>query len=508
MPTHTRKPSHYLSKSLYIRGLQCHKSLYLQKHAPALKVELDAQARARFSAGDHVGELARDIFPGGVLVPYVENDHAAQIKQTADAMAAGKKIIYEATFEYDGIFVKVDILRKTARGWQIYEVKSSSSLKDVHGDDAALQYYVLTRLDIPITKAFVVHLNKDYVRCGDLDLQELFDKADVTQEVKAKQEDIEAEIAAQRKMLARKSPPKIDIGPQCSAPYECDFSGHCWQHIPEDSVFDLAGNGVNKFELYREGIIALKDVPLERLKGKQRQQAEATRARKVIVAREPLKAFLDQLWYPLCYLDFETFSMAVPPYDGLKPYQHVTFQYSLHYLKRRNGKLYHREYLAEPGIDPRKGLIEQLLADIPEDACVLAYHKSFEIGRLKELAAHFPRHKKKIEKIIDNTLDLEDPFRQRAIYSWKQKGSSSIKKVLPAFVKGMSYEGMAIGNGGEAMEAYHEMCDLSDKPEELARLRQGLLEYCRQDTLAMVELMGILCALMKRRNNNAETNIY
>ena len=127
--------------------------------------------------------------------------------------------------------------------------------------------------------------------------------------------------------------------------------------------------------------------------------------------------------------------------------------------------------------------------DIPEEACVLAYHKSFEVGRLKELAEHFPRHKKIIGKIIDNAIDLEDPFRQRAIYSWEQKGYSSIKNVLPAFVKGMSYEGMAIGNGGEAMEAYHKMCALREKPQELAGLRQALLEYCRQDTLAMVVLM-------------------
>ena len=492
MSSRARKPSHYLSKSLFIRGRQCHKSLYLQKHFSELKDDPDAQTQARFSAGDHVGELARDLFPGGVLVPYIENDHAAQIKQTADAMAAGRKVIYEATFDYDGIFVKVDILRKTVRGWQIYEVKSSSTLKDVHKDDVALQYFVLTNLNIPVTKAFVVHLNKTYVRRGDLDLQELFAKADVTREVKAKQGDVATEITAQRKMLAKKNPPKIDIGPHCSDPYGCDFTGHCWRHIPENSIFDLAGKGVDQFALYREGIVTLKDVPLERLKGKQRQQAEAARRREIIVDQKQLKAFLDQLWYPLCFLDFETFSMAISPYVGLKPYQHVPFQYSLHYQKRKNGKLYHREFLAEPGIDPRKGLIEQLLVDIPEEACVLAYHKSFEVGRLKELAEHFPRHKKKIEKIIDNAIDLEDPFRQRAIYSWEQKGSSSIKKVLPAFVKGMSYEGMAIGNGGEAIAAYHEMCDLREQPEELARLRQALLDYCRQDTLAMVELVWLL----------------
>lgn len=492
MPPRPNNSLHSLSKSLYIRGLQCHKALYFEKHHPELRDELTTDAKARFTAGNQVGELARDLFPGGELVPYVKDNFAIQFKQTSDAIASGKRIIYEASFEHDGITVKVDILRKVAKGWQIYEVKSGTALKEVHEHDAALQYLVLTGAGIPVTNVFVVHLNSEYVRRGDLDLAQLFTVVDVTKEAKALQAEIAKEIAAQRKTLSGKKPPKIDIGSHCSAPYECDFGEHCWQHIPEESVFDLRGKGVDKFELYRNGMVALKDVPLDLLDGKQRQQAEAAAKKKVIVDRERLRKFLDQLWYPLCFLDFETFQSPIPPYDGLKPYQQVPFQYSLHYQKKRNGKLYHCEFLAGPATDPRKEFVERLLADIPEGACILAYNKAFEIGRLKELAEHFPKHRKKIRAIIDNVVDLIDPFRQRMIYSWKQKGSHSIKQVLPAFVKGMSYEGMAIGNGGEAMEAYHEMCALVDMPEELAELRKALLEYCRLDTLAMVRLVYVL----------------
>lgn len=161
-------------------------------------------------------------------------------------------------------------------------------------------------------------------------------------------------------------------------------------------------------------------------------------------------------------------------------------------MKKKSGKLHHIEFLAQPGIDPRKDLLDRLLEDIPEGACVLVYNKSFEIGRLKELAERFPRRKKKIQAIIDNMVDLIEPFRQRSIYSWKQKGSHSIKSVLPVFVQGMSYEGLEIGEGGEAMEAYHEMCALVDKPRELAGLSKALLEYCRQDTVAMVKLLEVL----------------
>lgn len=492
MPPRSKSSLHPLSKSLYIRGLQCHKALYFEKHCSELKDESAADAKARFAAGNEVGDLARDLFPGGVLVPYVKGDFAIQFKQTSDAMASGRKVIHEASFEHDGTIVKVDILRKVGKGWQIYEVKSGTALKEVYEHDAALQYFVLTGAGIPVTKVFVTHLNSEYQRRGELDLAQLFTVVDVTKEAKALQAGIATEIAAQRKMLAGKKPPKIDIGPHCSTPYDCDFSGHCWQHLPEESVFDLRGKGVDKFKLYRNNMVALKDVPLDLLNGKQRQQAGAAAKKKVIVDRERLREFLAQLWYPLCFLDFETFQSPVPPYDGLRPYQQVPFQYSLHYQKKRNGKLYHREFLAAPATDPRKEFLERLLADIPEGACILAYNKSFEIGRLKELAEHFPKYRKKIQAIIDNVVDLIDPFRQRMIYSWKQRGSHSIKQVLPAFVKGMSYEGMAIADGGEAMEAYHEMCAVADRPEELGELRTALLAYCRQDTLAMVRLVEVL----------------
>jgi len=492
MTSHLKNQFNFLSKSRFIRGLQCHKSLYFEKHNPEYKEDLGPDAKARFSAGNQVGDLARDLFPGGELVPYVSGNFNIQFQQTADAMAAGKKVIYEASFEYNGVVVKVDILRKTARGWQIYEVKSSTSLNPVYLSDVALQYFVLTKAGISVTKAFVAHLNKDYVRKKKLDLEQLFTVIEVTGEVKSLQSEIKKELAAQKKMLTATKPPNIDIGRHCSDPYPCDFAEHCWQHIPENSVFDLAGNGADKYALYKQGITLLNDIPLELLKGKQLQQVECARKKKTVVDKAQIAEYLEQLWYPLCFLDFETFTAPIPPFKGLKPYQQVPFQYSLHYQKKKGGKLYHKEFLAEPAVDPREDFIEKLLSDLPKDACVLVYNKSFEIGRLQELADHFPRHRKSIKAIIDNIVDLIVPFRQRMIYSWKQHGSHSIKQVLPAFVKGMSYEGMTVSGGAEAMEAYHEMCNLIDNPSELKKSRTALLEYCGQDTLAMVELLRIL----------------
>jgi hypothetical protein len=478
-----------ISKSRYTRGLQCHKSLWLRTHKPDLREESKA-ILASTSQGNEVGVQAQKFFPKGKLIPFDGVSFAEQIRMTQETMTTAK-VIYEAAFSYDGVFVKADIMRKVASGWELYEVKSSGEVKDEHLDDVAVQYHVIAGSGLTLSKVFVTHLNKEYVREGALDLKQLFKSEDVTAVVKEKQAEIKKEIARQIKMLAGKEP-KIDIGPYCKKPHDCDFKNHCWKNIPESSVFDLAGRGAMPYEFYKEGIVKMVDIPLNRLKGDQLQQVDLFIRKKPAIDRTKLKNFLDELWHPLCFLDFETFMAAVPPYDGMKPFQQIPFQYSLHLQKQAGGKLDHKEFLAKPNCDPRKELLDSLLEEIPKDACVLVYYKSFEEGRLKELALQFPRKAKQIQAIVDNVRDLWAPFKARALYSWRQQGSHSIKAVLPAFVKGMSYEGLEVGNGGEAMEAYQRMCTVADDPKALGKIRKALLEYCCQDTLAMVRLLEVI----------------
>ncbi|HPL98090.1 MAG TPA: DUF2779 domain-containing protein [Smithellaceae bacterium] len=485
------KSGNYLSKSLYIRGLQCHKSLFLEKYHPSLKDDLSESQKALFQGGRDVGVLAWELFPGGIEIPYEGLSHREQLDLTREKMNDGLKTIYEATFSHQDVFVKVDILHKGRRGWEIYEVKAGTKLDDVYVDDAALQYYVLTGAGVKVSNVFITHINKDYVRNGALDVQKLFTSEDITTLVKEKQPFVVSQLRKQRRMLNGQLP-QIDIGPYCFKPYECDFAGHCWQHIPDDSVFDLRGSGVNAFDLYTKGIIKQKDIPLDILNAKQRQQVVAIIKKQNTIDPKKIRKFLETLSYPLYFLDFETFMSAIPPYDGLEPYQKVPFQYSLHYHHKRGGKLYHTEFLAQPGIDPRKPLLEKLLTDIPEDVCILTYNMTFEKKVLSELAVQFPRHKKKINKWIDNIRDLMVPFRQRDVYFWEFKGSFSIKKVLPALVPQLSYEGLEIADGGAAMDAYHQMCAAKDKPEELAKIRKNLLEYCKLDALAMVHILEAL----------------
>jgi len=482
------KNSIYLSKSLFMKGLQCHKALYLQKFYPELRDEVSESQEALFQSGREVGIYARQLFPGGFEISYEDLSMEEQLDLTGERIKSGARVLYEPAFSYNNVFVKADILRKARRGWELYEVKGSTKLKEEYLNDVAVQYYVLKGAGICISNASVVYLNNRYVRNGAIDPSKLFVIDDVTKAVRDKQRFVADEIADMRKAL-EKQVPGIDIGGHCTDPYDCDFYGHCWQHIPEYSVFNLDGRGrVKPFDLYRQGIVDLRDAPKEILSKKQNIQLESFLQKKKYVNKAGLKQFLDSLWYPLYFLDFETFSCAIPAFSGTRPYQNIPHQYSLHYLKQKGARLGHRAFLAEPNIDPREELAGNLVSEIPDNACVLAYHAGFETKRLQELAASYPRYRKKLQRIVENVRDLEIPFKKKDVYHWKMKGSSSQKYVLPALVPQLSYDEMEISNGGMAVQAYFRTCESQDQ-SEIEAIRKALLDYCKLDTLGMVRIL-------------------
>jgi hypothetical protein len=477
----------YLSKSLFIRGLQCHKSLYLQKYRPELKDELTKEKENLFSTGHEVGKLAQNLFPGGIEVPYEGLSHSEQLMMTQSLIKEGHDTIYEAAFCHDGIFVKADVLNKGNDGWNLYEVKASTSMKDYHVNDVSVQYHVLNGSGLPLSGAFLVHINNAYVRNGAVEVDKLFAKVDLTEIVKHRQPFILEEIAKERTML-REQEPVIDIGPQCDDPYECDFKGYCWPNISEDSIFRLKGRFDAKFLLYKRGILSMHDVPEEHLSINQRLQADSNRNQHVHYDRDAVNAFVQSLWYPMYFLDFETFSQTIPPFDGTRPYEQIPFQYSLHFIDKEAGALQHHEYLAMLNVDPREELVRKLLGEIPADACVIVYNKSFEIMILRSLASWFPAYSGQIETIISNIRDLMNPFQKKDIYHWKQNGSWSLKSVLPTLVPELSYDGLDIREGGMAGEAYRAMNRSTDQ-DEIEAIRRSLLEYCHLDTLAMVKIL-------------------
>ena len=479
----------YLSKSLFIRGLQCHKSQYLHKYHSELKDEVTESKEAFYEIGYEVGDYAKRLFPGGTEIVYEENNYAEQLELTRSEIEKGTTTIYEAAFSYDNIFVKADILHKGKEGRVLYEVKSAESIKEHYYNDISLQFYVIKGCGIPVSKAFIVHINDQYVKDGKIEPSKLFTIADVTAAIEQKQGFVKDEIEKMRTMLSGELPVR-DIGEHCSDPYECDFCGHCWQHIPEEySVFDLKGNGANKYDLYRQGILQLKDIPLDVLPYGQRIQVEMFIKKGNIVDRAKIKEFLDSLWYPMYFLDFETlFMVPIPLFDGTCPYQKVAFQYSLHYIEKEGTELKHHEFLPSNGDDPREQLIRKLTGEIPDNACVLAWNKSFEEGRLKEFKEWFPAYREKIDIIINNMRDPMPLFRSKNIYHWQMNGSFSLKDVLPVLVPEMSYDDLEISNGGMAANAYIEMIQTEDANER-EQIRRSLLKYCGLDTLGVVKIL-------------------
>ena len=483
-----------MSKSQFTRGLQCHKSLWLLKNKPDLRAEPDASLQARFDTGTEVGILAQQLFPGGIALEY-SSGIQHNISKTRELIDSGSQTIYEATFRHDNVLAMVDILHKGQEGWELYEVKSSTETKDIFINDTAVQYYVVAGAGINISRVFLVHLNNGYIRKGDLDLHELFTIDDVTSLTVNRKADIPQQLADMRLTLEG-GEPGIDIGPYCTAPYECDFRSYCWQQVPECSIFDIANlRSKRKFALYYGGVLHMQDIPPDfSLSENMQTQVEAELTGREFINTPNIKEFLSTITEPIGFLDFETFMEAVPSFEQQRPYQQIPFQYSLHKVEK--DKLSQREFLGEQGLDPRRPFIEKLLADTMNCRTILVYNQAFEITRLQELAAGFPEFAGGIEAIIAAIVDLMAPFRNKDYYVKAMCGSHSIKYVLPALVPDLGYDNLAIADGETAMLSYAGLGKINAGAEK-ERIRQDLLAYCRMDTLAMVRIWEKLVSLMQ-----------
>lgn len=485
-----------LSKSKYCNGLQCKKMLWLYKNKPEEKKEVNNQSV--FDNGNDVHEVARKLLGEDINIPFNE-DLTQMIKDTEEVMKQEKVIIAEASFSYENNFCSVDILKKEGNTYEIYEVKSSTELKDVYVDDVSYQYFVLTSLGLKVEKCYVAILNNRYVRKGKLDLNQLFKKIDVTDEVVSKQAQVKQMIKDMNKYMEQKKEPQDDIGIHCFKPYKCPFFKYCTRHLPERNIFEINEINVNeKLKLYVEGIVSLEDLLKEDISNEAKQHIEYELYDKEdYIDKKSIKEFLNTLSEPLYFLDFETFALPIPKYDGTRPYQQVPFQYSLHYIEE--GKLYHKEFLAESGVDPRKLIAESLVRDIPKNVPVLAYYMSFEKGRIKELAETFPDLKDHLMSIHDNIKDLIVPFKNRSYYAKGMHGSASIKYVLPAMFpndESLNYKNLElVHNGDEAMNIYAKLGEYPKEEQEY--IRERLLKYCELDTYAMVKIYEKLKQIVK-----------
>ncbi len=482
---------HILSKSTFLRGLQCPKSLYLNRYHPEYRDRIDQQLLEVFRRGTDVGLIARDLYPGGVdASPETPFQYQKSVLHTAELMSDGIEVIYEAAFQYDGVLCAIDILVNEGGSWRAYEVKSSTGVSDTYIMDVSLQYYVMTRSGLPLEDISVVYINNQYVRQGELNVCSLFKIKSLLKEVQENQEFVESNIKRLKSVLKMKKIPGIDIDEHCFSPYECDFKGYCWKGIPEGSVFDIVGmNKAEMFKLYREGIVRIEDVPEHyRLNHGQQIQVECYKTNRTLVDYDGIERFLNSIHYPLYFMDFETFMPAVPHFDNSRPYQHIPFQYSLHYREGRNTAVSHCEFLAEAGSDPRVQFIERLLEDTTREGDIIVYNKSFEKKILNDLARDHPLYAEEIGNRISRIKDIMIPFQKKYYYAPEMKGSYSIKRVAPALAPGLGYDYLSISNGILAMSAFEGLQHETDQ-SVIAEVRKNLLDYCRQDTLAMVRIL-------------------
>ena len=491
-------PKYKLSKSTYIRGLQCDKSLYLYKHHYNLKDPISKSTQVIFDQGNEIGILAQKLFPNGVdASPPNHFRMIDSVLKTEKFINNGETIIYEATFNFNDVLAALDILVKDSDGWRAYEVKSSTKVSDTYIKDAAIQYYTIINSGIELKDISIVHINNQYERNGELNVHELFKIESVLSDVLDYLPEIPEKINHFKNVIQSPEVPKIKIGTHCTSPYDCDFKGTCWKHIPEYSVFDISGLNIKKkFDLYDKGIVTIDEINLDEvaLNANQELQVKSEINQSIHIEKDKLNSFLEQLNYPLYFLDFETFGSGIPLYSKSKPYQQLVFQYSLHIQETSTSGIKHKEFLAYTDKDPRKDFIKRLITDCGVSGDILVYNIGFERGKLNDLSEAFPEYSDELSEIINRLKDLMIPFQKKWYYTPEMKGSYSIKSVLPALVPGMSYDELEIKEGGSASNIFLSMVKGTFTGED-EKTRDNLKEYCKLDTLAMVEILKILYSL-------------
>lgn len=482
-----------ISKSKFLSGLQCPKLLWHLAHAPTELPAVDDATQATFDQGAEIGRLARTLFPDGILIDH-DGDPEQAIIDTQAALDA-RKPVFEGAFGFQGAYCRVDILVPVAGDqWDLVEVKSTTGVEDVHLHDVAFQAWVLAGAEMKLRRCWVMQLDSGYIRQGDLDPAKLFKRVDVTSQVQALGRDIEDQLDDQAAVIRMGESPEVEIGKHCEHPYTCPLKEKCWSFLPDHNVFKLYRGGNRSWQLFRDRIRAIKDIPDDlKLTTNQAIQRQAVQTGKPHVNRPALRKFLARLTYPVHYLDFETINPAIPMYDGSSPYSQVPFQFSLHIQPEPDSEPIHHSFLADGSADPRMGFLEALVRHIAPAGSVVAYNAGFELRVLRECCELMP-FQPWLASVERRVIDLLVPFRAFHFYHPDQGGSASMKAVLPALTGG-GYDHLTIQDGGTASREFVRVVLGEITPEERRRIREDLERYCALDTLGMVEIVQELRSL-------------
>jgi len=495
-----------LSKTDYLIFRECRKNAWMKIHLPEIyrQSELSAFDRAIIETGNEVELIARQLFPGGVLIEGRDR-HAQAV--TLGHIERKTPVLFQPVFEKDGVLAALDVLKLDAgaNGYLLYEVKATNSLnEDTHLSDLAFQWVLLKKLGIPVRRVHLIHLNAEYVRVGALDLAGLFEIEDVTEAVQAILAETEAEMAAAQEYISQ----EIEPPGHCDCIYKgrsrhCSTFHHSNPDVPEYGVHDIARIGSSKAKLtglVDRGIFQLENLPGDlELTAIQQNQVDAYLHDRILIRHAEIAKELQKLAFPLYFLDYETCPAAIPRFDGYSPYQQIPFQYSLHVLDRPDGEPRHEEFLSTTPGDPSAAMCASLQRHIGPVGTVVVWNKKFECGINKELAERIPAAKSFLETLNARVYDLMDIF-QKQLYVHKDfKGGVSIKDVLPVLVPNLSYADLAIREGGTASQSWDKITSPETSQAERDTTARDLKLYCERDTFAMVAIWRVLQRLPSNR---------
>ena len=491
-----------LTKSDFIKFIQCSKYLWLYKHRKdLLPEEIDENLQRIFDEGYHVESYAYKLFPDGINAQV--DGFAESIKKTKELMELKTPIIFQPTISGKELFCRSDILKLNEDGesWDIYEVKSATQVKDINIYDLSFQKICFESNGYKIGKIHLVYINNQYVRKGEIEPNKLLQMEDITEQVGYLEEETKLKIRDALEIIKQKNETDVRIIKQCRDPYDCTFLDYCWKDIPKKSIYSIIG-GLTEIKLNMlldEGILEIKDIPDGVITSKAGlRQYNAEKHDEVHIEEENIKKELDQLEYPLYFLDYETFAPGVPLFNGYRPYQRMIFQYSLHIQEKPDGELKHYSYLAKDWEDPSKKLAEDLKEKIKDKGSVISWNMGFEKGCNSEMGERYPEFMSFFEGINNRMFDLMNVFKKGYYVHKDFHGSASLKRVLPVIIPELSYNNLEINEGMEASNKWRDMIDPKTDKKESEKIYNNLLKYCELDTLAMVKILEKLNLITKK----------
>ena len=488
-----------LSKSKLVAYRQCPKRLWLEVYRPALR-EDSARTQAVFKAGHQVGDIARRQYDphekGTLLDPQVEGFDQVFAK-TQELLEQGRPI-FEAGFRTGGALALADVLlpvgKGGSRGWRMIEVKSSTTVKDYHRDDAAIQVFIARATGLPLSGAAIACIDSDWTYPGDGDYFGLLVETDVTAEAIGRASEVKGWLADAQAIVASTQEPQVKMGRHCREPFECGFSAYCLGHAPiAEHPLSLLPGALRKplqALVDAQDINELSEVPDALLSDKQLRVKQATLSQQAFFDKQAAARALAPYKLPAYFMDFETIQFAVPIWKGTRPYQQIPFQFSVHRLGR-TGALAHASFLDLSGKDPSLAFAKALLEACGTRGAIFSYNAGFEVSRIRDLASRFPRLAKGLDALAERVVDLL-PVAREHYYHPAQAGSWSIKAVLPTLCPDLDYAKLdGVQDGGMAMEAFLEAIAPQTSKERHAEIERQLIAYCALDTFALVRLWSV-----------------